>query len=75
MLEKNPTKVVSEAKFLGVVFDRTLSYKSHVDYLKTNCLKIVGHIDWGADRKTLLCLYRPLVTSKLDYACIVYRAA
>ena len=59
MLEKNPIKIVTEAKFLGVAFDRTLSHKSHVDYLKLNCLKaldvlkVVGHTDWGADRKTL----------------------
>ena len=53
MLDKNPIKVVTEAKFLGVILDRTLSYKSNVDYLKTNCLKaldiltVVGHTDWG----------------------------
>ena len=53
MLDKNPIKVVTEAKFLGVVFDRTLSCRSHVDYLKTNCLlaldilKVVGHTNWG----------------------------
>ena len=81
MLEKNPTKVITEAKFLDVVYDRTLSYKNRVDYLKTNCfkaldiLKVVGHTEWGADRKTLLCLYRSLVSSKLNYGCIVYGAA
>ena len=37
--DKTPIKVVTEAKFLGVIFDRTLSYNSHVNYLKTNCLK------------------------------------
>ena len=79
--EKNPIKVVTEAKFLSVIFDRTLSYSSHVNYLKTNCLKaldilkVVGHTDWGADQKTLLCLYWALVRSKLDYGCIVYGAA
>ena len=76
LLDKNPIKVVTEAKFLGVIFDRTLSYSSHVNYLKTNflkaldILKVVGHTDWGADQKTLLCLYRALVRSKLDYGCI-----
>ena len=30
LLDKNPIKVVSEAKFLGVIFDRTLSYNSNV---------------------------------------------
>ena len=64
LLDKTPIKVVTEAKFLGVIFDRTLSYSSHVKYLKTNCLKaldilkVVGHTDWGADQKSLLCLYQ-----------------
>ena len=80
LLDKNPIVVVTEAKILGVVFDRTLSYSSHVNYLKTNCLKaldilkVVGHTDWGADQKTLLCLYRALARSKLDYSCITYGA-
>ena len=53
LLDKNPIKVVMEAKFLGVIFDWTLSYNSHVNYLKTNCLKaldilkVVGHAVWG----------------------------
>ena len=53
LLDKIPIKVVTEAKFLGVIFDKTLSYNSHVNYLKTNCLKaldilkVVGHTDCG----------------------------
>ena len=39
LLDKTPIKVVTEAKFLGVIFYQTLSYNSHVKYLKTNCLK------------------------------------
>ena len=38
-------------------------------------LKVVGHTDWGADRKVLLQLYQALVRSKLDYGCIVYGSA
>ena len=34
MLEKSPVKVVTEAKFLGVVFDQTLKYKNRAEYLK-----------------------------------------
>ena len=51
LLDKNPIKVVTEAKFLSVVLDRALSYNSHVNYLKTNCLKaldilkVVRHTD------------------------------
>ena len=49
MLEKSPVKVITEAIFLGVVFDQTLNYKNHPDYLKKTglkalaILKVVGH--------------------------------
>ena len=38
-------------------------------------LKVVGHTDWGANQKTLLCLFRALVRFKQDYGYIVYGAA
>lgn len=73
--------VETQAKFLGVIFDKKLSFLPHIKKLKTKChsalniLKVVGHFDWGADRKTLLSLYRSLVRSKLDYGSIVYGSA
>ena len=63
-LGKTPIKVVKEAKFLGLIFDIKLTFKNHVQYLKTSCqkaldiLRVVGHTDWGADRIVLLRLYR-----------------
>ncbi|GFR64126.1 Pol-like protein [Elysia marginata] len=38
-------------------------------------LRVVGHTDWGADKNTLLKLYRALIRSKLDYGSIVYGSA
>jgi ribonuclease HI len=73
--------VVSETKFLGLIFDSKLSFKAHIDYLKKKCLKamnllrVVSNTDWGADSTTLLRLYRSLVRSKLDYGCVVYGSA
>jgi ribonuclease HI len=73
--------VVEETKFLGLVFDRKLTFKPHIKSLKDKCLKainllrVVAHTDWGADCATLLRLYRALVRSKLDYGCIVYGSA
>ncbi len=73
--------VVSETKFLGLVFDSKLSFKPHIDCLKKKCLKamnllrVVSNTDWGADSTTLLRLYRSLVRSKLDYGCVVYGSA
>ncbi|GFO13711.1 RNA-directed DNA polymerase from mobile element jockey [Plakobranchus ocellatus] len=77
-LDGQPIPVKGEAKFLGVVFDSKLNFSSHVKYLKKKCLKalnllcVVGHTDWGADRATLLKLYRTLVRSKLDYGSVIY---
>ena len=50
-LDGTSIKVADEAKFLGVVFDRRLTFRAHVKYLKTVCgkalnvLRVVGHID------------------------------
>ncbi|GFO15010.1 RNA-directed DNA polymerase from mobile element jockey [Plakobranchus ocellatus] len=77
-LDGQPIPVMGEAKFLGVFFDSKLNFSSHIKYLKKKCLKalnvlrIVGHTDWGADRATLLKLYRTLVRSKLDYSSVIY---
>ncbi|GFN86902.1 RNA-directed DNA polymerase from mobile element jockey [Plakobranchus ocellatus] len=53
-LEGQPIPVKGEAKFLGVL-------KS------LNLLLVVGHVDWGADRATLLKLYSTQVRSKLEF--------
>ena len=65
-----PIPVVEESKFLGILFDRKLSLIPHIKYLKAKCLKalnllkVLSHTSWGADRTTLLKLYRSLVRSK-----------
>ena len=70
--------VVEENKFLGIVIDRKLSFTPHIKQLKAKCqktlnlLRVVAHIDWGADRKVLLNLYRTIIRSKLDYGSIIY---
>ena len=80
-LDGNVIPVKSEAKFLGLTFDSKLNFVSHIKQLKAKCqkalnlLKVVAHTHWGADRKTLLKLYRSLIRSKLDYGSIVYGSA
>ena len=77
----SPIPVVEEFKFLGVIFDRKLSFIPHIKYLKAKCLKamnllkVLSHTNWGADRTVLLQLYRSLIRSKLDYGSIVYGSA
>ena len=49
--------------------------------MKAKCHKalqllcVVAHTDWGADKSTLLKLYKSLVRSKLDYGCFIYGSA
>ena len=81
LLGKTSLKVVKEAKFLGLISDTKLTFKNHVQYLKSShqkaldILGVVGYTDWGDDRIILLCLYRVLVCSKLDNRCTVYGLA
>ena len=74
----SPIPVVKESKFLGILFDRKLSFIPHIKYLKAkylkalNLLKVLSHTSWGADRTTLFKPYRSLVRSKLYYVWLYY---
>ena len=79
-LNGSPIPVVEEVKFLGIIFDKKLSFLPHLRYLKDKCtkalnlLRVVAHT-LGADQQTLLHLYRSLIRSKLDYGYVVYGSA
>ena len=80
-LDNDPIQFVKEAKFLGLIWDTKFTFEPHIKYLKARCqkslniLKVLSRTEWGADRTTLLKLYRSLVRSKLDYGYIVYGSA
>ena len=70
-----------EVTFLGVTLDKRLSYGPHIARLKDKCtvrmniLKVTSRMSYGADRTTLLRLYRSLIRSVIDYASIAYDGA
>ena len=88
-MEEVPTLVLKDVilpyedqiKFLGVIFDKKLTFGPHINNVATNVrqslniLKVVSHFDWGADRTTLLRLYTSLCLSRIDYACQIYSSA
>ena len=80
-LDGTRIEVVPEFKILGLLFDSKLTFIPHIKYLRNKCqkalslLRVVSHMDRGADLKVLLRLYRSLIRSKLDYTCIVYGSA
>ena len=79
-LHDSRVQVRESTHYLGLIIDKRLNWKDHVDHLRAKCtssvniIQHVSHLSWGADRKTLQRLYTTLVQSKLDYGAQVYGA-
>merc|ERR1712002_710162 len=69
------------AKFLGLQFDRKLTWIPHLTKLKNDCQKLLGIMkmitgqSFGATQSCLLKIYKIYIRSKLDYGSIVYASA
>ena len=54
--------IVEEAKFLGLLFDKKLTFIPHIKALKAKCLKtldvfkVLSNTNWGGDRSVFLNL-------------------
>ena len=64
-----------------MIFDSQLTWKEHIKQLTERCnkdlnlLRLVSGTTFGADKKTLINLYKSLVLSKLDYGAQAYNSA
>ena len=73
--------VKEEVKFFGMIYDRILSFKPHIEYVRRKCqkamnlFKVLSGVEWGADREILLTIYKAYIQSRLDYGSIVYNSA
>ena len=80
-INSQPIELVPSFKFLGLHFDRNLTWKNHILYTKDRCdsdlnlLKIVASHKWGADFTILKQLYTSLTLSKISYASFLYDTA
>ena len=80
-LKGNRIPCVDETRFLGMIFDRRLTWVPHLKALKTKCLdalqilRVLSHTSWGADRTIMLRLHHSLILSKLFYGCEIYSSA
>jgi len=60
-------KCVKETKFLGMIFDKRLTWSAHIDYVVTKCKKRTNLMrslsgkHRGASQHTLLIIYRALI--------------
>ena len=64
--------------FLGLRFDKHLTFKNQIAHLKKSCnerlnvLKVLSHHSWYIDKPTMIQLYKSLVRSLLDYSLFIY---
>uniref|UniRef100_A0A1Y1L8P1 Reverse transcriptase domain-containing protein n=2 Tax=Photinus pyralis TaxID=7054 RepID=A0A1Y1L8P1_PHOPY len=76
-----PIPCVVSHKFLGMILDSKLNWKQHIDCLVRKCksrlnvIKFLSSTRWGADTRILIRIYKSLVMSQLDYACVAYSSA
>ena len=58
-LKNHRIPCVEETRFLGLIFDKKLTWVPHLKAVKTKCMKaleilrVLNHTTWGSDRKTL----------------------
>ena len=80
-INNQPIELANSHKFLGVTFDRGLTWKQHIQNVKARCqkdinlLRIISAQKWGADYTTLKMLYQSLTLSKILYASFLYDTA
>ncbi|CAG2219008.1 unnamed protein product [Mytilus edulis] len=81
MLDNQPIKFQNHVKFLGLIFDRKLTWNKHVNYLQErskailNVLRYVQANNYGMGTDSLLMLYKSLLRSVLDYGCQAFNSA
>src|SRR5579859_6904521 len=68
----------NEAKYLGVIFDRKLSFKSHIQYTSKKgtafalAISRIAKCTWGATYQQTRNLFTSVVVQKMDYAAIIW---
>ncbi len=78
---QSPITVTDTVRFLGVTFDKKLTFVPHIKNLRLKCektlnlLKVLSNTSWGADRTSMMRIYRSIIRSKMDYACCTYGSA
>ena len=71
----------TQGKFLGLTFDKGLHWVKHIDQLVLRCkkdlnlMRYLSGTKFGADKLTLMTIYKTLIRSKLDYGCQAYASA
>jgi hypothetical protein len=68
---------VNRLKYLGIIFDRKLTFKEHIQHMAENCTKLIfslsktAKLNWGLDHKALKTKYVGAILRLLIYGAPV----
>ena len=74
-------KYEETVKFLGVTFDRKLTFEEHIldivrrAHKRMNLLKALKGTWWGATSETIMYTYRTYIRPILEYSCVLFAHA
>ena len=76
----NGTQLISnnDPVFLGMRFDKYMSFKNQISHIKKSCsdrlniIKRLSHESWKINTKTLIQLYKSLIRSLIDYTFFIF---
>ncbi|GBN22721.1 hypothetical protein AVEN_68055-1 [Araneus ventricosus] len=80
-LDGHKIPFVNEIRFLGIVFDKTLTFLPHIKTLRKRCerafniLRVLSSTSWAVDQPSMMRIYRSSILSKMDYGCMIYGSA
>ena len=72
-INNQPIPQKTQHKFLGLIFDKKLTWSHHFNYIREksqkyiNLMKYIGGTNWGANKKTLLTIYNSHIKPLLTY--------
>ena len=72
---------MDHVRFLGMILDNRMNWRRHVQHVVEKCkrtlnlMRCVSGQHWGADKTSLMLIYRALIRSRIDYGSIAYNTA
>ena len=73
--------IEKEAKILGVIFDKKLTWRKQFDVIAAKCkqainlMRRLSGLQWGAHPQQMLKIYYALIRSKMDYGSEILESA
>ena len=77
-IDDSPIQRIRECKFLGIIIDENLSWRSHIAYLKKKLAKSLGILNKARQslgRPSLLSLYNSMFLPYISYCIIIWGCA